>query len=234
MISLRNVSKVYANSWVALKDITLDIEKGEFLFLQGPTGAGKTTLLKLLYREELPTSGEVFIAVSEAGRKSLRNLRSLSWREVCKLRRHIGIVFQDFKLLSDRTVYQNLEFALYAINFPKGKIEERIIETGRKLGILNKLDNYPHQLSGGEQQKVAIARALAKEPDIILADEPTGNIDPESAEEIIKIFLALNSQGKTLIVATHNLEWPKLLKKRVVKMVAGQIVDELKPSSNES
>ncbi|MEO0102595.1 MAG: ATP-binding cassette domain-containing protein [candidate division WOR-3 bacterium] len=219
MISFQDVSKIYGNSWVALKDINLNINKGEFVFIQGPTGAGKTTLLKLIYREELPTKGEVIIAN--------RKLRTLSSKEVPNLRRHIGIVFQDFKLLLDRTVYENLEFALAAINFPWARMEEVIIKTLTQLGIGNKLDNYPHQLSGGEQQKVAIARALAKDPEIILADEPTGNIDPESAEEIIKIFLALSLQGKIVVMATHNTEWPKALKKRTVKLVAGRITEDL-------
>jgi cell division transport system ATP-binding protein len=218
MISFQNVSKVYGNSWVALKDINLQINQGEFVFIQGPTGAGKTTLLKLIYREELPTQGEITI--------SERNLKTLSQREIANLRRHIGIVFQDFKLLSDRTVYENLEFALAAINFPWSKMESAIIETVSRLGILNKLENYPHQLSGGEQQKVAIARALIKNPEIILADEPTGNIDPDSAEEIIKILISLSNQGKTVIMATHNIEWPKALKKRTVKLLAGKIVED--------
>ncbi|MEO0102004.1 MAG: ATP-binding cassette domain-containing protein, partial [candidate division WOR-3 bacterium] len=214
-------TKVYSNSWVALRDINLQINKGEFVFIQGPTGAGKTTILKLIYREELPTRGEVII--------QNRKLRELSPKEIPHLRRHIGIVFQDFKLLSDRTVYENLEFALAAINFPRTRMEEVIIKTLTQLGIGNKIENYPHQLSGGEQQKVAIARALAKDPEIILADEPTGNIDPESAEEIIKIFLELANQGKTVIMATHNTEWPKVLKKRTVKLVAGRIVEDLIP-----
>lgn len=219
MISFQDVSKIYGNSWVALKDINLHINKGEFVFIQGPTGAGKTTLLKLIYREELPTRGEVIIAN--------RKLRTLPLKEIPNLRRHIGIVFQDFKLLLDRTVYENLEFALAAINFSWAKMEEVIIKTLTQLGIGNKLDNYPHQLSGGEQQKVAIARALAKDPEIILADEPTGNIDPESAEEIIKIFLGLSLQGKIVVMATHNTEWPKVLKKRTVRLVAGRIIEDL-------
>lgn len=219
MISFQDVSKIYGDSWVALKDINLNINKGEFVFIQGPTGAGKTTLLKLIYREELPTKGEVIIAN--------RKLRNLSAKEIPNLRRHIGIVFQDFKLLLDRTVYENLEFALAAISFPWAKMEEVIIKTLTQLGIGNKLDNYPHQLSGGEQQKVAIARALAKDPEIILADEPTGNIDPESAEEIIKIFLDLSLQGKIIVMATHNTEWPKVLKKRTIKLVAGRITEDL-------
>jgi len=158
---------------------------------------------------------------------SNRNLKELASKEIANLRRHIGVVFQDFKLLSDRTVYENLEFALAAINFPWSKMEEVIIENVSRLGIANKLENYPHQLSGGEQQKVAIARALVKSPEIILADEPTGNIDPDSAEEIIKILLSLSNQGRIVIMATHHTEWPRVLKKRTVKLVAGKIVEDL-------
>ncbi len=220
MISFHNVSKIYGHSWYALRDVNLEIAQGEFVFIQGPTGAGKTTLLKLIYREELPTRGEVTIGG--------RNLRKLPAKEIPKLRRHIGIIFQDFKLLPDRTVYENLEFSLMAINFPRDRIEDKIFSTLTKLGMMNKIHNFPHQLSGGEQQKVAIARAIAKEPELILADEPTGNIDHESAEEITKIFLELNNQGKTLIMATHDIELPKVLKRRTVKLVAGKITEDTK------
>jgi cell division transport system ATP-binding protein len=216
VIEFDEVSKVYGNSWTALSEINLTIDKGEFVFITGPTGAGKTTLLRLIYREELPTAGSVTILGY--------NLVSLPHNEIPNLRRQIGIVFQDFKLLYERTAYENLEFSLRVIGIPKPVIKKKIADTMDRLGIWQKRDNYPFELSGGEQQKVSLARGLVKDPMILLADEPTGNIDPEGSEEILNIFKELNYQGTTVIMATHDTKLPKTLRKRNIKLDKGKII----------
>lgn len=218
MIEFDEVSKVYGNSWTALSEINLKIDKGEFVFITGPTGAGKTTLLRLIYREELPTTGNVTILGY--------NLVSLPHNEIPNLRRQIGIVFQDFKLLYERTAYENLEFSLRVIGIPKPVIKKKIAETMDRLGIWPKRDNYPYELSGGEQQKVSLARGLVKDPMILLADEPTGNIDPEGSAEILNIFKELNYQGTTVIMATHDTKLPKTLRKRNIKLDKGKIISD--------
>jgi len=216
MIEFDNVSKTYQNKWTALTNVSFKVEKGEFLFITGPTGAGKTTILKLIYAEELPTIGRVVV--------NNKILNTIKKKEIPLYRRNIGIIFQDFKLLYDRTVYENLEFVLKAIDFKDNEIREKIIRTLTRLGLVHKKDCYPYQLSGGEQQKVAIARALVKDPEIILADEPTGNIDEEASKEIINIFKEINLLGATVIMATHHQELPQILKKRRLHIVAGKIV----------
>uniref|UniRef100_A0A7V3ZUU4 Cell division ATP-binding protein FtsE n=1 Tax=candidate division WOR-3 bacterium TaxID=2052148 RepID=A0A7V3ZUU4_UNCW3 len=216
MIEFDNVSKTYQNKWTALTNVSFKVEKGEFLFITGPTGAGKTTILKLIYAEELPTIGRVVV--------NNKILNTIKKKEIPLYRRNIGIIFQDFKLLYDRTVYENLEFILKAIDFKDNEIREKIIRTLTRLGLVHKKDCYPYQLSGGEQQKVAIARALVKDPEIILADEPTGNIDEEASKEIINIFKEINLMGATVIMATHHQELPQILKKRRLHIVAGKIV----------
>lgn len=218
MIEFDEVSKVYGNSWTALSEINLKIDKGEFVFITGPTGAGKTTLLRLIYREELPTTGNVTILGY--------NLVSLPHNEIPNLRRQIGIVFQDFKLLYERTAYENLEFSLRVIGIPKPVIKKKIADTMDRLGIWPKRDNYPYELSGGEQQKVSLARGLVKDPMILLADEPTGNIDPEGSAEILNIFKELNYQGTTVIMATHDTKLPKTLRKRNIKLDKGKIISD--------
>jgi len=218
MIEFIGVSKVYGNSWTALSEINLKIDKGEFVFITGPTGAGKTTLLRLIYREELPTTGSVTILGY--------NLVSLPHNEIPNLRRQIGIVFQDFKLLYERTAYENLEFSLRVIGIPKPVIKKKIADTMDRLGIWQKRDNYPFELSGGEQQKVSLARGLVKDPMILLADEPTGNIDPEGSDEILNIFKELNYQGTTVIMATHDTKLPKTLRKRNIKLDKGKIISD--------
>ncbi|MCS7250283.1 MAG: cell division ATP-binding protein FtsE [candidate division WOR-3 bacterium] len=216
MIEFDNVSKVYQNKWTALSNVSFKVEKGEFLFITGPTGAGKTTILKLIYGEELPTTGKVIV--------NNKNVSLIKKKELPFYRRNIGIIFQDFKLLYDRTVYENLEFVLKAIGTKEDEIREKIIRTLTRLGMVHKKDCYPYQLSGGEQQKVAIARALVKDPEIILADEPTGNIDEEASKEIINIFKEINLMGATVIMATHHSELPQILKKRRLHIVSGKIV----------
>ena len=216
MIEFVGVSKTYENAWTALSEIDIKIDKGEFVFVTGPTGAGKTTLLRLIYREELPTIG----AVTVLG----YNLKNLKLKEVPALRRQIGIVFQDFKLLFERTAYENLEFSLLVIGVPKAVIKKKIADTMDQLGIWHKRDAYPFELSGGEQQKVSLARALVKDPMILLADEPTGNIDPEGSDEILNIFRELNYQGTTVIMATHNTKLAKASRKRSIRLEKGKII----------
>lgn len=216
MIEFDNVAKTYQNKWTALANVSFKVEKGEFLFITGPTGAGKTTILKLIYAEELPTIGRVVV--------NNKIVNTIKKKEIPLYRRNIGIIFQDFKLLSDRTVYENLEFVLKAIDYKGDEIREKIIRTLTRLGLAHKKDCYPYQLSGGEQQKVAIARALVKDPEIILADEPTGNIDEGASREIINIFKEINLLGATVIMATHHQELPQILKKRRLHIVAGKIV----------
>ncbi|MEO0097608.1 MAG: cell division ATP-binding protein FtsE [candidate division WOR-3 bacterium] len=215
MIEFDNVSKTYQNKWTALSSVSFKVERGEFIFITGPTGAGKTTILKLIYAEELPTIGKVIV--------NNKNVASLKKKEIPFYRRNIGIIFQDFKLLSDRTVYENLEFVLKAIDMKGDEIREKIVRTLTRLGLVHKKDCYPYQLSGGEQQKVAIARALVKDPEIILADEPTGNIDEEASKEVINIFKEINLMGTTVIMATHHSELPQILKKRRLHIVSGKI-----------
>jgi cell division transport system ATP-binding protein len=210
------VSRLYQHSWPALTDITLTIEKGDFVFILGTTGAGKTTLLRLLYRQDLPESGEVKVLGYD--------LRKMPPSEIPHLRKRIGIIFQDFKLLAERTVYENLEFVLRVIGTDPKAIPGRIQETLTRLGLVHKKDSYPHQLSGGEQQKTSIARALVKEPEILLADEPTGNIDPRAAADILNILKDINYQGATVLMATHDADLAERTRRRRVTLDAGRIV----------
>jgi cell division transport system ATP-binding protein len=215
-VELSGVSRLYDNSWPALTEIDLTIEKGDFLFLLGATGAGKTTLLRLLYRQDLADSGEVHVLGHDV--KAMRRA------DVPALRRRIGIIFQDFKLLAERTVYENLEFVLRAIGTEPGVIPGRINDTLNRLGIIHKKDSYPHQLSGGEQQKASIARALVKEPELLLADEPTGNIDPKAAADIMNILKDINYAGATVLMATHDADLAERTRRRRVTLDAGRIV----------
>ena len=196
MIRMFNVSKIYKKDWYALKKINLHIEKGEFVFLTGASGAGKTTLLKLIYMAEFPSEGQVIVAGY--------NSAEIKDKDIPYLRRKIGVVFQDFKLLMDRDVYWNLYFALRVIGTPKGNIKSKVLKLLSSVGLSHKLNAMPYELSGGEQQRVAIARALINEPYILLADEPTGNLDPEVTEDILRIIRDINISGTTVIMATHN------------------------------
>ncbi len=216
LIELTGVFKYYHGDWPALTDISLTIYSGDFLFLLGATGAGKTTLLRLLYRHELPDAGSIKVLGYD--------LITMKKREIPFLRRRIGIIFQDFKLLTDRTVYENLEFVLRAINTQSDMIPAKIQETLNQLGLVHKKNSYPRELSGGEQQKVSIARALVKSPDIILADEPTGNIDPNAADDILNILKDINYQGTTVIMATHDAELAERSRRRRVSLDAGRVV----------
>ncbi|MDO4924422.1 MAG: cell division ATP-binding protein FtsE [Turicibacter sp.] len=198
MIEFTNVSKKYANGVIGLHNINIQIESGEFLFVIGPSGAGKSSLLKMINRQEKATGGELKV-------KGI-NVTKLSRFKVPKLRRQIGVVFQDFKLLQKMTVYQNVAFALEAIGLPGKEVREKAVKAIELVGLKGKMRFYPNQLSGGEQQRVAIARAIANNPDIIIADEPTGNLDPENSTQIVNILKKLNNEGKTIIMATHDHE----------------------------
>ncbi len=216
VIELTGLFKYYQGDWPALTDINLTVYPGDFLFLLGATGAGKTTLLRLLYRHELPDAGLIKVLGYD--------LLSMRSHQISQLRRRIGIIFQDFKLLWDRTVYENLEFVLQAINTQRDIIPAKIQETLNQLGIAHKRNSFPYELSGGEQQKVSIARALVKSPDLILADEPTGNIDPKASDDILNILKDINYHGTTVIMATHDSELAERSRRRRITLDAGRII----------
>ncbi len=216
MIQMYNVYKIYEGGVRALEDITLSIEKGEFVFLTGPSGAGKTTLLKIIFREELPTSGNVLV--------NNFNIARLQRSSVPYLRRNIGVVFQDFKLLKKKTVFENVAFALKVIGAPRREIDQRVLQILRLLDLKDKMDMLPHLLSGGEQQRVAIARALVNHPTIVLADEPTGNLDQELSLEIMSLFEDINARGTTVVVATHNRMIIREMRKKVFCLDKGRLV----------
>lgn len=196
MIKFYHVDKFYERSWQALFDISLQIERGEFVFISGRSGAGKTTLLKLVYLDERADSGQIFV--------NNREYSKIRPKNIPEIRREIGVVFQDFKLLKYKTVFENLEYVTQMTNIPTALAKRKIYDTLHKVGLLSKMNNYPYQLSGGEQQRVAIARAIVNSPEIILADEPTGNLDPVMAKGIIRLLQSMNNLGSTVLMATHN------------------------------
>lgn len=216
MVRLYGVTKIYKNGVKALDNVNLHIRKGEFVFLVGPSGAGKSTLTKLILREELPTKGQVLF-----NGKSVVRLRS---REVPYLRRKMGMVFQDFRLLPRKTVFENVAFAMEVTGAPYREIKRRVPEALRMVGLENKGNVMPAQLSGGEQQRVGIARAIVNDPVLIIADEPTGNLDPETSWELMDLFQKINDRGTTIIMATHAWDIVDAMKKRVVALNAGRIV----------
>ena len=220
MIEISNVSKTYETGNKAIKDVSLTIDDGEFVFIVGRSGSGKSTLMKLLLKELEPTKGRIVVNDMDLGR--------MPRRYVPKYRRRLGVVFQDFRLLKDRTVFENVAFAQRVIGVPPRIIRETVPEMLRLVGLSSKYKAYPRQLSGGEQQRVAIARALINEPSILLADEPTGNLDNNNAWEIMKLLEEINSKGTTVIVVTHNLEIVKVMKKRVITVKKGTIVSDSK------
>ena len=221
MIEFIGVKKEYNHDVVALNDINLKIEKGEFAFLVGPSGSGKSTFLKLMIKEEEPTSGKILIDGKDIGK--LKN------KDIPFLRRKIGFVFQDFRLLYDRDVYENISFALRVIECSEREIQAKVKSALEMVGLSGKEKYYPNQLSGGEQQRVALARALVTKPPIIIADEPTGNLDPTTAGEIFKTLLEINSRGTTILVVTHAKDVVNSLAKRVITLERGKVVaDEQK------
>ena len=218
MIKLEHVSKSYSAGIPALNDVSLNIEEGEFVFVVGDSGSGKSTLIKLLLKELEPTEGTITIN----GRK----LNKIRRRQIPKFRRNIGVVFQDFRLLKDRNIYDNVAFAKKVIGESNRSIKKNVPKLLSMVGLAAKYRSYPRQLSGGEQQRVAIARALINKPKILLADEPTGNLDANNAWEIMKLMEEINEQGTTVVVVTHNLEIVKAMNKRVITMQKGVVVDD--------
>ena len=219
MITLENVTMKYPTGTVALQDVSLHIDKGEFVFIVGSTGSGKTTLLELLLRELVPTKGKIHMAGFDYSK--------MKRRQVPKLRRKLGVVFQNFRLIKDRTVYENVAFAQRVIETPPRYIRRQVPAVLTMVGLADKYKSYPKQLSGGEQQRVAIARALVNKPDIILADEPTGNLDPKTTWEIMNLLEEINSKGTTVVVVTHNKEIVNTMKRRVIKLKKGVVVSDV-------
>lgn len=218
IIEMKDVTKVYPNGVVALKDINVEINEGEFVYVIGPSGAGKSTFIKLIYREEKATKG--FVKVNGKNLLKIRN------RHIPYLRREIGCIFQDFKLLPKLTVFENVAFVLDVIGVPKKEIRERVEAVLDKMKILDKKDNFPHELSGGQQQRVAIARAIVNNPKILIADEPTGNLDPETGLEIFNEILNINNEGTTVIMTTHNKDLVNTYRSRVIAIEEGKIVSD--------
>jgi len=216
MIRLQNVTKVYDGSVVAAKDVSLDIAKGEFVFLVGPSGSGKSTLIRLMMREERPTNGDIWVAGKHASDLA-------SWK-VPHLRRSIGTVFQDFKLLPHKTVYENVAFALEVTGRPRGIVRNQVPQVLKLVGLSAKADRYPRQLSGGEQQRVSVARAFVNRPLIVFADEPTGNLDPATSVGIMRILDRINRTGTTVVMATHDHAIVDAMRRRVVQLDRGRVV----------
>ena len=221
MIEISNVCKTYETGNRALKNINISIEDGEFVFIMGRSGSGKSTLLKLLLKETEATSGKIVV--------NDMNLQKMPRRYVPKYRRRLGVVFQDFRLLKDRNVFENVAFAQRVIGAPTREIRESVPKMLKLVGLSSKYKSLPQQLSGGEQQRVAIARALINRPEVLLADEPTGNLDHDNAIEIMKLLERINQRGTTVVVVTHSQEIVDLMGKRVITMERGQVIsDEIK------
>lgn len=227
MIQLTAVSKRYENGVVALDDINLRIEQGEFAYLVGPSGSGKSTLMKIIYREEIPSKGKVIV--------DKYNLDRIKPKEVPFLRRQVGVIFQDFKLLPKLTAYENIAYAMEVTGKSRKEIKKRVKEVMTLVGLRTKANHYPSELSGGEQQRVSIARAIVNYPRILIADEPTGNLDPENALEIFKLLEQINLSGTTVLMGTHNDQLVNEFKHRVIRLEHGQLIrDEYKGDYDEN
>lgn len=220
MIEFKDVTKEYAKGIAALNGVNLKIEQGEFVFIVGDSGSGKSTLIRLLMKELDPTSGTIIV--------NGMNLNRMKHRHIAKYRRHLGVVFQDFRLLKDQNIYENIAFAQRVIETPTRILKQKVPAALSLVGLAQKYKAYPKELSGGEQQRVAIARAVVNEPAILLADEPTGNLDPTNAWEIMKLLEEANERGTTVLVVTHNHEIVAEMKKRVITMQKGVIVSDEK------
>lgn len=218
MIRFDHVSKTYSKTIHALEDINFSIEPGEFVFVVGPSGAGKTSLVKLILKEEDPTEGNIYI-----DGKDINRLRR---SQVCKLRQKIGVVYQDFRLLESKNVFDNIGFALDIHGFSKSAKRRRVGQALRMLDLVGRDKAYPHELSGGEQQRVSMARAIVNRPKILIADEPTGNLDPDSAREVVKALLDINKLGATVIMITHSKDIVNHMAKRVIRLEEGRIVSD--------
>jgi len=221
LICFQKVSKIYPPQVFALKEVSFEVEKGEFLSVVGRSGAGKTTLLKLLLAEEKPSLGKIFFE-----NKDLSQIVDLS-----KYRQKLGVIFQDYRLLSSKTVYENVAYVLEIMGYPDQEIQKNVSQVLQLVGLEKKADNFPRQLSGGEQQRAAIARALIHRPEVILADEPTGNLDPYHTREVISILEKINQMGTTIILATHNQEIISSLKKRAISLDRGKLIQDNKKGS---
>ena len=220
MIKFYNVYKVYEGNNVAINNVTVSIEKGEFCFITGPSGAGKTTFLRLILRQELSTQGQILVLG--------RNLSKISESQIPYFRRNIGFVFQDFKLVPKKTIYENVACVLQILGVSFKEQKFKVFNILRKVGLQHKLKAFPSMLSGGEQQRVAIARALINNPTILLADEPTGNLDPDLSLEIMEIFKSINRQGTTAVIATHDKDLIRKIGGRVIALDKGKIVNDYK------
>ena len=216
VLKMTDVSKVYPGGSVALQNVDIHIEPGEFVFVVGPSGAGKSTFIKMLFREVLPTTGSIFVNGVD--------ILSLTPNEIPYMRRQLGIIFQDYRLLPDRTVYENVAFAMEVIETPRRKIKRRVLNVLDLVGLRHRADAYPNELSGGEQQRIAIARAIVNDPIMVIADEPTGNLDPETSWDIMEIFKEINAEGTTIVMATHDKEIVDAMGKRVIAIEDGHIV----------
>ena len=223
LIRISDVQKTYKTGTVALYDVDLSIKKGEFVFVIGASGSGKSTLIKMLYREEKPDRGSIII-----GGINVAKLRN---RKVYVLRRKLGVVFQDFKLLPKLTVYENVAFAMEALGYDKKEIHKRVIEVLDLVGLKNVVRKYPDQISGGEQQRVAIARAIVNRPKLLICDEPTGNLDPDTSMEIMRVLDNINAMGTTIVMATHDRDIVDSMKKRVILLDHGKIVKDIEKGS---
>ena len=215
LIEINNVTKKFKNGTIALNDVSLKIEKGEFVFVIGHTGCGKSTLVKIIYREEKPTSGEIFV-----GGVNVAKIRN---RKVYKIRRKMGVVFQDFRLLEKLTVYENVAFALEIFGLKSSEIHKKVIKALELVDLKGKAKNYPDELSGGEKQRVAIARAIVNGPKLLICDEPTGNLDEETSMGIMDVLKNVNEIGTTIIMVTHDTHIVEKMKKRVIELEEGQI-----------
>jgi cell division transport system ATP-binding protein len=221
MIEMQNVYKTYPNGVKAINGISIKINQGEFAYIVGPSGAGKSTFIKMMYREEKPSSGNIIVNGA--------NVAKIKDSKVPIFRRHIGVVFQDFKLLPKLTVYENIAFALEVIEQSPEEIKRRVLEVLELVKLKGKMDSFPDELSGGEQQRVSIARSIVNNPKVVIADEPTGNLDPETLWEIMDIFEEINKRGTTILMATHNREIVNTIRKRVIAIENGNVVrDEVR------
>ena len=218
MIQFFHVSKRYPGGQVGLEEVSFEVPRGQFVFLTGPSGAGKTTLLKLIFREETPSRGQIVV--------NGRNVSSLPRRKIPFLRRSIGVVFQDFRLIPRRTVFENISYLPRILGLPRERQRRLAYETLRRVGLAHRMNAFPLELSGGEKQRVALARALINEPEILLADEPTGNLDPDLAREIYELMVDVNVRGTTVVVATHDRETIRRLRRRVLSLERGRLVGD--------
>jgi len=217
VIETHHLSKLYSRGLYALQDLTLNVDKGEFVFLTGPSGAGKSTLLRLLLCQEKPSEGEIFV--------NGHDLTTLSRRDIQEYRRGIGFIFQDFKLIPTRTVFENVAFVLEVLGVPSNQQRRRAHQVLKWVGLQHRINAYPRDLSGGEQQRIAIARALVNDPALVLADEPTGNLDPDLSLEIMNLLREINAGGTTVLVATHDRELIRLVGRRTITLDQGRIVE---------